>query len=161
MMKHIQVSRRFKLTRDVTTEDLKSTLLDSLRSAFDIEKVEDSGEKLRITGTTGGRDSINRHARVNLDVRVMKQQEMARFIVTGTSGMARSLLIGYIGLVILVLLAGLLPGSIETSGVDSDALDTLVLMVFGIFIFYDINKKIGEPKEYLDSILQSLETEFG
>lgn len=160
-MKHIEVSRRFKLTREVSHEDLKAALLDSLRGAFDIEKVEDSGEMLRIKGTTGGRDSINRHARVDLDIKVAKQHEVARFIVKGTSGMARSLLISYIGLVILVLLVGLLPGSIETNGSDSNAMDTLVFMLFGIFIFYDINKKVGEPTHYVHSILQSLETEFG
>lgn len=160
-MKHIQVSRRFKLTREASQEDLKASLLDSLRGAFDIESVEDTGELLRVKGTTGGRDSINRHARVDLDIKVVKQQEVARFSISGTSGMARSLLITYIGLVVLVLLVGLLPGSINTSGLDSDAMDTLVLMLFGIFIFYDINKKVGEPTEYLHAILQSLETEFG
>jgi hypothetical protein len=160
-MKHIEVSRRFKLTREVSAEDLKGALIESLRGAFDIDKVEDSGDKLVVDATTGGRDSINRHARVKLDIRVMKQQEYARFVIKGTSGMARSLMIGYIGLVILVLLAGLLPGSIETNGIDSNASDTLVLMLFGFFIFYDINKKVGEPIEYLDSILHSLETEFG
>lgn len=160
-MKHVEVSRRFKLTREASVEDLKSALLDSMRGAFDIDKIEDNGDKLLVQATTGGRDSINRHARVDLEIKVVKHHEMARFVVRGTAGMARSLLISYVGLVILVLLVGLLPGSIETSGVDSDALDTLVLMVFGIFIFYDINKKVGEPAEYLNAILQSLETEFG
>lgn len=159
-MKQIEVSRRFKLTREVSAEELKSALIESLRRSFDVEKTEDNGEKIMVEATTGGRDSINRHARVKLDIRVIKQQEYARFIVTGTSGMARSLMIGYVGVFILVLLAGLLPGSIETN-IDSNASDTLVLMLFGIFIFYDINNKVGEPIQYLDSILQSLETEFG
>ncbi|HRQ60801.1 MAG TPA: hypothetical protein PLO23_04725 [Alphaproteobacteria bacterium] len=160
-MKHVEVSRRFKLTREASVEDLKAALLDSLRGPFDIDSIEDDGDMLKVRGTTGGRDSINRHAKVDLSIKVLKQQEMARIVVTGTSGMARSLLISYTGLVLLVLLAGLLPGSIETGGEGSDALDTLVLMVFGLFIFYDITRKVGEPAEYLSAILQSLETEFG
>ncbi|MCD8563342.1 MAG: hypothetical protein LRY54_04775 [Alphaproteobacteria bacterium] len=160
-MKYVDVSRRFKLTRDVSVEDLKTTLTEALRGAFDVDKVEDKGDRLLVEATTGGCDSINRHARVKLDIKVLKQQEYARFLIRGTSGMARSLVITYVGLFILVLLVGLLPGSIETNGIDSNASDTLVLMLFGFFIFYDINKKVGEPTEYLESILQSLETEFG
>jgi hypothetical protein len=59
------------------------------------------------------------------------------------------------------MLVGLLPGSIDTNGETSGALDTLVLMIFGIFLFFDVTKKIEEPKDSILSILDSLETEFG
>lgn len=160
-MKYIDVSRRFKLTREAGVDDIKSSLVESLRGGFDVDKIDDTGDKIHVEATTGGCDSINRHARVTLEIKVLKQQEYVRLLVRGTSGMARSLVITYVALFVLVLLVGLLPGSIETNGIDSNASDTLVLMLFGFFIFYDINKKVGEPAEYLESILQSLETEFG
>ncbi len=160
-MKHIEASKRIKLTRDVNEDELKRAITERLKRAFDIENIVENDKGFHIDGTTGGADNITRHARVDLNVQVVKQNEICRIMIYGYSKMARSLLITYSVLFFLVLLVGLLPGSIETSGETSGAMDTLVLMLFGLFIFYDINKKIDEPKENLVSILNSLETEFG
>lgn len=160
-MKHIEASKRIKLTRDVSEDDLKRALTERLKRAFDVESVVENDKGFHVSGTTGGLDNITRHARVDLNVQLSKQNEMCRIIIYGYSKMARSLLITYSVLFLIVLLLGLLPGSIETSGEDSGAMDTFVLMVFGIFIFFDVNKKIEEPKESLVSILDSLDTEFG
>ncbi len=160
-MKHIEASKKIRLTRDISEEDLKQSLLERLRRAFDIDTMTENQKGFYIEGTTGGTDNITRHARLRLNVQIAKHNEMARIIMFGSSKMARSLLITYTVLFFLVLLAGLLPGSIETNGEDSNALDALVLLLFGIFIFYDISRKIAEPREYLDSILLSMDTEFG
>jgi hypothetical protein len=160
-MKHIEASKRIKLTRDVTEDDLKQSMVSRIKNAFDVENVIDNDLGFKIEGTSGGADNVTRHARIDLNVRIIKQNEICRILITGSSKMARSLLITYSALFFCVLLVGLLPGSIETSGETSGAMDALVLLLFGIFIFYDINKKIDEPKAYLTSILESLETEFG
>ena len=160
-MKHLEVSQRIKLTREASEDDLKQGLIERLRRAFDIDSLTENDAGFRVQGTTGGPESITRHARVDLSVKIIKQNEMARVIIHGHSKMARSLLITYVTLFFVVLVVGLLPGSIETSGETSGAMDALVLMVFGIFIFYDINKKIEEPLSSLTAMLQSLETEFG
>lgn len=160
-MKHIEVSQRIRLTREVNEEDLKQGLIERIRRCFEIDSITENDEGFRVKGTTGGAESITRSARIDIQVRIIKQNEIARIIITGDSKTARSLLIWYVGLFFTVLLVGLLPGSIETSGEDSGALDALVLLLFGIFIFYDMNKKIEEPKAYLTSMLQSMETEFG
>lgn len=160
-MKNIEASKRISLTRNVTEEDLKQSMLERFKRAFDVENVTENDKGFNIEGTTGGADSITRHARIDLNVRIIKQNEICRILVSGYSKMARSLLITYILLFFSVLLVGLLPGSIETSGENSGAMDALVLLLFGIFIFYDINKKIEEPRTYLTDILDSLETEYG
>ena len=160
-MKNIEVSKRIKLTRDVNEEDLRQGLMDRMRRSFEVDSITETENGFRVKCATGGPESITRSARVDLNVRIIKQNEIARIIMHGTSNTARSLMIWYVGLFLAVLLVGLLPGSIETNGVDSDAFDTLVLMLFGVFIFYDINKKIDEPHAYLNAILKSLETEFG
>tara|TARA_B100002003_G_C14019709_1_gene491784 strand:- start:148 stop:630 length:483 start_codon:yes stop_codon:yes gene_type:complete len=160
-MKHIEASRRIKLTRDVTEDDLKKALTERLKRAFEMESFTENDRGFHIEGTTGGADNVTRHARVDLNVQLVKQNEICRIMIYGYSKMARSLLITYSVLFFLVLLVGLLPGSIETSGEDSGAMDALVLLIFGIFIFYDVNKKIEDPKGHLESILMSMETEFG
>ena len=102
-----------------------------------------------------------RHAQVDVDVRVVKNQEKVRVLVNGYSNVSKSLLVSYTMLFLMVLLAGLLPGSIETNGAESGAMDALVFVFFGIFIFYDINKKMSEPCEQIRAALDSLDTEFG
>lgn len=160
-MKHIEASKRIKLTRDISEEDLKQSMMERLKRAFDVENVTESGKGFHVEGTTGGTDSITRHARIDLNVQVVKQNEICRIMIFGYSKMARSLLISYIMIFMLVLFIGLLPGSIETSAETSGPEDALVLLLLGVFIFYDINKKVDDPKEYLTSILNSMETEFG
>ncbi len=160
-MKHIEASKRIRLTRDISESDLKRALTERLKRAFDVENITENDKGFHIEGTTGGTDSISRHARVDLNVQLYKQNEICRVMIYGYSKMARSLLISYSVLFFVVLMVGLLPGSIETNGADSGAMDAFVLLVFGIFIFYDIDNKIAEPKESLTSILESLETEFG
>lgn len=78
----------------------------------------------------------------------------------GYTQAAKSLLFCYSFLFFLVLMTGLLPGSVE-SGEGSGAMDALVFLIFGIFIFFDINKRLVEAQEYLKAVLDSLETEFG
>lgn len=160
-MKHIEVSRRIRLTRDVTEDDLKKALIERLRRSFDLKAMAENDKGFHFEGTTGGISKFMRHAHVDLNVHLVKNNEICRVIVHGQSKTALSLMVVYTALFFLIMLLGLLPGSIETNGVDSDALDTFVLMIFGIFIFYDINNKINEPKDALISILNSLETEFG
>ena len=160
-MKHIEASKRIRLTRDVSESDLKRSLTERLKRAFDIENITENDKGLHIEGTTGGADSISRHARVDLNVQLSKHNEICRVMIHGHSKMARSLIISYCVLFFVVLLVGLLPGSIDTNGTESSAMDAFVLLVFGIFIFFDVNNKITEPKESLADILDSLETEFG
>ncbi|MAE50362.1 MAG: hypothetical protein CMH27_00985 [Micavibrio sp.] len=160
-MKHIEASKRIRLTRDISEADLKRSLMERLKRAFDVENVTENDKGFHVEGTTGGADNITRHARVDLNVQLIKNNEICRVMIYGHTKMARSLLITYSVLFFLVLLVGLLPGSIETSGEESGAMDAFVLLVFGIFIFYDINTKVSEPKDSLNSILESLDTEFG
>lgn len=160
-MKHIEASKRIRLTRDVSESDLKRSLTERLKRSFDVENITENDKGFHIEGTTGGADSITRHARVDLNVQLSKHNEICRVMIHGHSKMARSLTITYSLLFFVILLVGLLPGSIDTNGTESSAMDALVLLVFGIFIFYDVNSKITEPKESLAAILDSLETEFG
>lgn len=160
-MKHIESAISFKLTREATEKELTDSLMSRLKSAIDIESLEEKDKQIVIHGTTGGSDSITRHARIKLNITVKKQQEIARILIHGEAKIARSLMITYAGLVLLLLVVGLLPGSIETSGEDSGAMDALVLLLFGIFIFYDINVKVSEPSSFLDDILNSVRAEYG
>lgn len=160
-MKHIEVSRKIDLSRDVAAADLKKTLLERLEKAMDVETVTDGASHFTLTGTTGAPAGITRHARLDLDVEIMSDAKAARVIVAGYSRMARSQAILYTLAFFLVLLTGLLPGFIDTGYEDSDAGDMLVLLILGIYMVVDVNRKLAEPREFLEATLQSLATTYG
>ncbi len=159
-MKYIEVSRKINLEKKVTPADLKKALVDRLDKIIEIENVSDGEIEFKVTGTTGAPSSITRHARIELDVEIHFENKLARIIISGSARAARSMSLFYCFLFLMFLLVGLLPGSIE-SGPDSGPIDVLVFLIFGIFIIYDINKKLEEPKGVLEAALQSLDTEFG
>lgn len=159
-MKYIEVSKKISLSSDAAAADIRQALLERLRRAFKASRVEEFDSSFKFSGTTGGARGIVRHARADLDVRIEKKGNTARVFISGHCDVAKSLLISYSFLFLMVLLAGLLPGSIETDGENSGAIDALVFLIFGIFIFYDINQKLVEPKECIESALHSLETEY-
>jgi len=160
-MKYLEVSQKITLTKKVTHTDVRNSLVERLESAFKVEQVNKSKTGFTMTAKTGGCKSLVRHARMTVAATVSKDKDTVRIHITGRSKMACSLFMSYTALFFLVLVAGLLPGSIETSGEASGAMDALVLMIFGIFIFYDINQKISEPKKYLEAALKSLDVEYG
>jgi hypothetical protein len=160
-MCYLEVSKKIKLTREITQEDLKNALITRLRRAFVIDSIREDAAGFQMQGSTVGFKSLSRHTKVDLNIQIAKTNENARIIIFGHSHTPLSLLITYSLLFLAVLLVGLLPGSLETGGDTSGPADVLVLTIFGLFIFYDINKKLDVPKESLEAALQSLETEFG
>ncbi|MBU0859211.1 MAG: hypothetical protein KJ667_04685 [Alphaproteobacteria bacterium] len=160
-MKHIEVSKKIVLQKAASPDDVKRALVERLEKTIEIESLGEGLEKFRITGTTGSPASITRHARLDLDVDVRFEGNAARIIISGYSRPAKSLSYLYWAMFFAVLMVGLLPGSIETSADTSDSMDVLVLMIFGIFIVFDVNKKLVEPREFLVTALDSLDTTFG
>lgn len=160
-MKHIEVSKKINLARKATVEELRAALLARLEKTIDIDKISNAMGGFSITGTTGSPAGLTRHARVSLDIDIKFDANTARILITGYSRAARSLISMYGILFLLMLVVGLLPGSIETGGSHSGALDALVFLIFGIFIVIDINRKIDEPKHLLETALESLDTSYG
>jgi hypothetical protein len=161
MMKHIEVSKKITLQKTVAPEDIKRTLVERLEKTVEIDTLGEGTEKFRVIGTTGSPASLTRHARLDLDVDISFEGQVVRIIISGYSRVARSLSLTYWGMFLAVLLVGLLPGSIETSADTSDSMDVLVLLLFGMFIVMDVNKKMIEPKEFLEAALESLSTTYG
>lgn len=160
-MKHIEVSRKIVLQRPASPADFKQALIERLQKAIQIESLGEGESKFRLTGTTGSPASLTRNATVDLDVDLTFDAQDARIIISGYTRPARSLSVLYWAMFFLVLLVGLLPGSIETSADTSDSMDVLVLLIFGIFIVFDVNKKLAEPRDFLETALDSLETTYG
>lgn len=160
-MKHIEVSRKIVLQRPASPVDFKQALVERLEKAIQIDSIGDGHDKFRLTGTTGSPASLTRSANVDLDIAITFDAQDVRLIISGYTRPARSLSVLYWAMFFTVLLVGLLPGSIETSADTSDSMDVLVLLIFGIFIVFDVNKKMAEPREFLATALDSLETIYG
>lgn len=159
-MQFIEQSQKIRLTKDVSLEEIKARLLDRLHSGFQVVKAEEKDNEVLINAFSTGAQSWIKNTAFTVTIRLEKTQEVVRVIVSGKARVATSLALFYSLLFMFVLLAGLLPGAIETSA-DSGAGDVLIFVIFGLFIFYDTHKKLQEPAEYIDSILQSLDTEYG
>lgn len=160
-MKHIEVSKKIELVKSIENADVKNALIERLEKTFEIETVSDGLEQFKITATTGPLTGITRHARVNLDVSIHTEKDVLKILISGYSKTAKSLVLLYLFFLMILLLVGLLPGSIETSGDDSGAMDMLVFMLFGGYIIFDSNKKLTEPSEFLNVALNSIDTKFG
>ncbi|NCC22097.1 MAG: hypothetical protein EOM26_06495 [Alphaproteobacteria bacterium] len=159
-MKHIEVSRKIVLGQKAGAAEIRKSLLERLEKTIEIESLSEGDEKFNIKGTTGTPASITRHARVDFDVEIAMEDGVAKVLISGYTRIAKSLSLFYTFFFLLFLLVGLLPGAIS-SGPESGPLDVLVFLILGIFVIVDTNRKLGEPKEYLEQTLQSLDTQFG
>ena len=160
-MKHIEVSKKITLTRDVNPEMLKETLIERLEKALEIETLSGDVSRLRVTGTTGSPSGIARHSYLDINVTMAFENGTARIIVDGFARPARSLTFLYLILFFFLLLVGLLPGFIETNADKSSAIDALFFLILGVYLIMDVNKKLDEPREILEAALESLNTTFG
>ena len=160
-MKYLEVSKRIKLSKPVSAQVLKTTLIERLSKVMDIEKHTDGTADFQITGTTGAPASLARDARISLDVNLRIENDVARILIGGPVKLARSLSILYGVFIVLLVLVGLLPGLIGTGDSNASTVGALLFVIFGIFAVTDIQNKIQQPREYLSAALDSIETEFG
>lgn len=154
-MKHIEASRLITLASPVDAETVKYSLVERLRNAFHVETVGEGAEvfTLNVLGK-------NTPYHCALNVAVKTDAERARVIINGNVEINSSTKIFYVLGILVLLVLGLFPGTINTSGHGS-AMDVMVFLFLGIFIMIDMNKKLGEPEHLLDRVLRALETEFG
>ncbi len=154
-MKHIETSRLINLSGAAGAAEIKCSLVERLRGAFHIETVGEGAEKFTLTAM--GRD-IPCHCMLNVLLKTDGQR--ARLIIDGGAEINSSTKIFYILGILALLVLGLFPGIINTSR-GASALDFLVFLFLGMFVLYDMNKKLAEPEKLLDRILQAVATEFG
>lgn len=159
-MKNFELSQKVNLTTGAGIHEIKHALMTILGRSFAIDTVQESPQGFHFRGTTGGKRSWVRHAQAHADINIIYENTCARILVHGYSTVPVSMMVGYCILFVLVLFAGLLPGSINT-GDDGTAMDALCFLIFGIFIFFDIDKKLDEPQAYLRATLDSVNVEFG
>lgn len=159
-MKHVQYGEAFALKKNVTEDILKAQLKKRLESVFVIRKFKEDGESVAIDVTSGGPSSFVRHAAISAKVDLMVEDGKARVVVTAAAKPATSLSAFYALGLLIVLLLGLLPGSLNTSWEDAGAADAIVFLVIGAYIVYDIETKLNEGCRLLGDVLRSLQVEF-
>ncbi len=160
-MKHLSVSKKIQLKRKASVGDVKKLLLESLEKTIELKSISEGDEDFSVQGTTGSPASMTRHAKLDLDIKIDIDKETARVLISGYSRVAFSLVLLYSLLFSIILLVGLLPGFIETDAENSGAIDALFFLILGIFVMIDVNKKLSDPKEDLESALESIDTTFG
>ncbi len=158
-MKYIEISKQLHLSEETPDGILKHALLQRIQRGFKIDTLQEHANGFHIVGTTGGARSMVRNVRAGVDVSFINKGNRVGVLIHGYSRVAQSLMVAYTVLFLMIMIVGLLPGFVETDD-TSTAADALVFLIFGIFIFYDIDKKLQEPKEYIEAALDSLSVEF-
>jgi hypothetical protein len=162
-MKHLTVSKKIELRRKASVADVRDLLISRLEKTMDIKAISDGDNEgdFSISGTTGSPASMTRYAKLDLNVVISLDKNVARILISGYSRVAFSMIMLYLFLFSIILLVGLLPGFIETDAENSGAMDALFFLILGIFVMVDVNKKLADPKEDLESALEAADTIFG
>lgn len=154
-MKHIESSKLINLSGTVGNAAIKDSLVARMRNIFHVETVGEGMEKFTLTAI--GKD-IPCHCVFN--VLLKTDGKYARLIIDGGAKITAPTKILYALGVLALLVLGQFHGIINTSSSGS-AMDLLVFLFLGIFVIYDINRKLAEPEHLLDRVLRALATEFG
>lgn len=154
-MRYIEASRMITLANPAESYAVRQWLVERLRGPFHLETVGEGVENFRID-MTGKFISC----RCLLDVILKTDGQRARIAISGVATISASAKIAYSLGIMALLVLGLFPGTINTTG-KGTAIDFLVFLFIGIFILYDIGKKLAEPEAILDRILGSVAAEFG
>src|SRR5690606_38651629 len=107
--------------------------------AFRIDMLQEHPGGFHLSGTTGGKRGFIRNVRATIDVRIVNKKDgNIGIVIHGHALVAQSLMVAYTILFVMIMVVGLLPGFVETNE-SSTAADALVFLLFGIFIFYEID----------------------
>lgn len=154
-MKHIEASKLVKLASDIEPAVIKHSFVERLRGAFHIETVGEGNEHFTMTGT-----GKNVPCTCSFNVVLRTDKTHARIIVDGETEISASTKMLYVLGFLALPVLGLLPGTNIKSGGGS-AIDLMVFLFLGVFILYDVSRKLAEPEILIDRILQAVATEFG
>ena len=159
-MTHIEASQKINTTKKVDLAELKYALTQRIRGAFHVETVGDGKDNFPIVAGRKSNFFGGMLYSFQLNVLLKSDAKHARIVVNGNAEITQSARLLYTAGIFLILILGLFPGSIDTSD-SGGPLDTIVILIIGAFLIYDINQKLAEPQKYIEKILKSLDVEFG
>jgi hypothetical protein len=156
-MKHLESSKLINLATDTEAAVIKYSFVERLRGAFHVETVGDGVENFVVNAI--GKDVP---CKCIFNVLLKTENKRARLIVDGNVGISASTKILYTLGFLALLVLGLFPEStmLKTTYKGS-AMDFMVFLFLGAFLVFDMNKKVAEPEEIIDRILNAVATEFG
>jgi hypothetical protein len=155
IMKHIESSKLIPLTGTVDAAVIKNSLVARMRNIFHVETVGDGAENFIVTAT-------GKHipCQCVFNVLLKTDAKYARVVVDGGTKITTPTKIIYTLGVLALLVLGQFHGGLNTS-TGASAMDFLVFLFLGIFVLYDVNRKLSEPEYILDRVLNAVATEFG
>lgn len=164
-MKSFLFSRKIVIDRDRDTDEVKEFLRTTLADNMDVTEMTPGEQEFMLKGSTGAVFESIRKASLNARFRIFteetKTERELKIIVNGNTNLTWSLTITYIALFVLVLLVGMLPGSIETFGEDSTPLDALIFLLIGLYIKTDIDNSMREAESHLKQALEAVDVRYG
>ena len=155
-MRYIEASQLISTSAPLDAAAVKYALVERLRDAFHVETVGEGAENFSMTMAGKG---IPYRCALHVTVSTAGGQK-ARIIMGGTATVTPATKISYALGILALLVLGLFPGTINTSGQGSGATDFLVFLFLGAFVLYDTNRKFTEMEDLLDRVLTSVETQF-
>jgi len=159
-MTHIEVSQKIETTKKASLAELKYALTQRIRGAFHVETVGDGEDNFTIVAGRKSEFLGTFIYRFQLNILLKSSTKRACIVVNGNTELTQSTRILYIVLAVLILLFGLFPHP-STLVATGTSFNTIVLLLIGLFVFFDTTRKLAEPQTYLKRILESLDVEFG
>lgn len=155
-MKHIEASKKIVTSGTPDSAAIKYSLVQRMRNAFNVETVGEGGEAFSVTAS-----SKMATYSFHLNVSLKCEKERARILIDGENELKMGTKVFYVISLLLVLILSLFPEAGDGAGANNIVMNAIFFLVIGGFTIYDYGKKMDEPQILIDSILDSIEAEFG
>ena len=160
-MRQFQISENFDIKKGSDIKIVRQQFEKRLGELFDILSIdEDADGQISIQAFSGTKCSAVNSAEMNVKCDLMVEDGKLRFMAGGSVRASRSQVILYTLGLFIVLLIGLLPGSLNTSWEDAGAGDAAIFLIIGGYIVYDIETKLMMTEQLMRDVVAALKTEF-
>jgi hypothetical protein len=155
-MKHIEASKKIIIAGDTEVSQVKYSLMQRMRGAFNVETVGEGTESFSVTaiGKTGAYG-------FTLGIALKSDRGRIRILVDGQNALRFGTKIFYVTSLLLILLLSIFQDSLSNAPSNNIAMNAMFFLVIGGFIIFDHSKKMDEPQIIIEQILNSVEAEFG
>lgn len=155
-MKHISSSKLVTVPFETTLESVKLSVVDRLKAAYQVDTVGEGADQFTVTVSGRGSSSdCVLHVSLKLD------NNKARVLMDGYSKISTIAKVYYAFVVFALLVIGLLPGTLVKTDGGGTAVDAMVFLFLGMFVVYDMDRKLIEAQQILDRVVNGVEADIG
>jgi hypothetical protein len=155
-VRHIEASKKIVTLGPTDPSAVKYSFVQRMRNAFNVETVGEGVESFSMTASS----KMSTYG-FSLNVSLKTEPSRVRLLIDGQNELKMATKIFYVVSLFLVLILSLMPEGGGAAHLNNVVMNAIFFLVVGSFTIYDYGQKMDEPEEIIDSILTSIEAEFG